>query len=192
MFTLNWKILIILFSFEEMNVSSANVTVVLQYRDSFTKAVIKNMIVVVLGISINYINASLIHTFSKHQVECSSISVILPCIELMLADVLLGGTLVCFVMSSSGESDVLRLTVAGRSWLNYFNLIIHSFRVVLSVSHLTSDLKLLLTAYLLLFPPSRSSTGILGIYFSFTWWSTTWSKWHWPSCCLSSATPSTK
>ena len=98
-----------------MNVSSANVTVVLQYRDSFTKAVIKNMIVVALGISINYINASLIHTFSKHQVECSSTSVILPCIELMLADVLLGGTLVCFVMSSSGESDVLRLTVAGRS-----------------------------------------------------------------------------
>ncbi|KAM8756272.1 odorant receptor 131-2-like [Acanthopagrus schlegelii] len=51
-----------------MNVSSANVTVVLQYRDSFTKAVIKNVIVVVLGISINYINASLIHTFSKHQI----------------------------------------------------------------------------------------------------------------------------
>ncbi|KAI3369738.1 hypothetical protein L3Q82_024404, partial [Scortum barcoo] len=53
---------------QEMNVSSANVTVVLQYRDSFTKAVTKNMIVVVLGISINYINAALIHTFSKHQI----------------------------------------------------------------------------------------------------------------------------
>ncbi|XP_039653081.1 odorant receptor 131-2-like [Perca fluviatilis] len=51
-----------------MNESSANVTVVLQYRDSFTKAVIKNVIVVVLGISINYINASLIHTFCKHQI----------------------------------------------------------------------------------------------------------------------------
>ena len=74
-----------------MNVSSANVTVVLQYRDSFTKAVIKNVIVVVLGISINYINASLIHTFSKHQVEYSSTSVILPFIELMLADIFLDG-----------------------------------------------------------------------------------------------------
>ncbi|XP_031156132.1 odorant receptor 131-2-like [Sander lucioperca] len=50
-----------------MNASSANITVVLQYRDSLTKAVIKNVIVVVLGISINYINAGLIHTFCKHQ-----------------------------------------------------------------------------------------------------------------------------
>ncbi|XP_058487098.1 odorant receptor 131-2-like [Solea solea] len=51
-----------------MNASSANMTVVLQYRDSFTKAVTKNVIVVVLGISINYINAGLIHTFRKHQI----------------------------------------------------------------------------------------------------------------------------
>lgn len=51
-----------------MNVSSANVTLVLQYRDSFSKALTKNVIVVVLGISINYINAGLIRTFCKHQV----------------------------------------------------------------------------------------------------------------------------
>ncbi|XP_038551952.1 odorant receptor 131-2-like [Micropterus salmoides] len=51
-----------------MNDSSANVTMVIQYRDSFTKAVTKNVIVVVLGISINYINAGLIHTFRKHQI----------------------------------------------------------------------------------------------------------------------------
>ncbi|XP_053171614.1 odorant receptor 131-2-like [Scomber japonicus] len=51
-----------------MNVSAANVTVVLQYRDTFTKAVTKNVIVVFLGISINFINASLIHTFRKHQI----------------------------------------------------------------------------------------------------------------------------
>ncbi|XP_062272292.1 odorant receptor 131-2-like [Scomber scombrus] len=51
-----------------MNVSAANVSVVLQYRDSFTKAVTKNVIVVVLGISINFINANLIHTFRKHQI----------------------------------------------------------------------------------------------------------------------------
>lgn len=52
-----------------MNSSSANVTVVVQYRDSLTKAVMKNVIVFVLGVSINYINASLIHTFCKHQVQ---------------------------------------------------------------------------------------------------------------------------
>ncbi|XP_078139538.1 odorant receptor 131-2-like [Centroberyx gerrardi] len=51
-----------------MNVSSANVTVVIQYRDSFATAVTKNVVVVALGISINYINASLIHTFRKHQI----------------------------------------------------------------------------------------------------------------------------
>ncbi|XP_051804679.1 odorant receptor 131-2-like [Acanthochromis polyacanthus] len=51
-----------------MNVSSANVTVVIEYRDSFSKAVVKNVIVVVLGISINYINAALIQTFRKHQI----------------------------------------------------------------------------------------------------------------------------
>nr|XP_033482518.1 odorant receptor 131-2-like [Epinephelus lanceolatus] len=49
-----------------MNESSANVTG--RYADSFSKAVTKNVIVVALGISINYINASLIHTFCKHQV----------------------------------------------------------------------------------------------------------------------------
>ena len=51
-----------------MNVSTANVTVVIEYRDSFAKAVTKNVIVVVLSISINYINAGLIQTFYKHQV----------------------------------------------------------------------------------------------------------------------------
>ncbi|XP_033977407.1 odorant receptor 131-2-like [Trematomus bernacchii] len=51
-----------------MNTSSANVTVVLQYRDPISKAVAKNLIVVVIGISINYINAGLIHTFCKHQI----------------------------------------------------------------------------------------------------------------------------
>ncbi|KAM8867012.1 uncharacterized protein ACB058_005151 [Synchiropus picturatus] len=52
-----------------MNASqSSNLTVVMGYRDSLTKAAIKNVIVVVLGISINYINICLIQTFSKHQV----------------------------------------------------------------------------------------------------------------------------
>ncbi|XP_028285624.1 odorant receptor 131-2-like [Parambassis ranga] len=51
-----------------MNVSSTNVTVLIEYRDSLTKAVTKNVIVVVLSISINYINAGLIQTFRKHQI----------------------------------------------------------------------------------------------------------------------------
>ncbi|XP_043977867.1 odorant receptor 131-2-like [Gambusia affinis] len=51
-----------------MNLSAANVTVVVQYGDSFSKALIKNLIVVVLWIFINYMNAGLTYTFSKHQV----------------------------------------------------------------------------------------------------------------------------
>ncbi|XP_063765915.1 odorant receptor 131-2-like [Eleginops maclovinus] len=51
-----------------MSMSAANLTVVVQYRDSFSKAVAKNVIVVVLGLSINYINVGLIHTFCKHQI----------------------------------------------------------------------------------------------------------------------------
>ncbi|XP_070759439.1 odorant receptor 131-2-like [Enoplosus armatus] len=51
-----------------MNMSSVNVTVVDWDPDSFSKAVTKNVIVVVIGISINYINASLIHTFREHQI----------------------------------------------------------------------------------------------------------------------------
>ncbi|XP_049893546.1 odorant receptor 131-2-like [Epinephelus moara] len=51
-----------------MNASSTNVTVVLPYRDSFTKAVTKNVIVVLLGIFITYINGGLIQTFCKHQI----------------------------------------------------------------------------------------------------------------------------
>ncbi|XP_074542106.1 odorant receptor 131-2-like [Halichoeres trimaculatus] len=51
-----------------MNLSSANVTVFIRSQDSFSKAVTKNVIVIVIGISINYINASIFHTFSKHQI----------------------------------------------------------------------------------------------------------------------------
>ncbi|XP_067360416.1 odorant receptor 131-2-like [Channa argus] len=51
-----------------MNVSSANATVDINNRDSFIKAVTKNVIVVVLSICINYINASLIQTFCKNQI----------------------------------------------------------------------------------------------------------------------------
>ncbi|XP_020792436.2 odorant receptor 131-2-like [Boleophthalmus pectinirostris] len=38
------------------------------YSDSFSTAIAKNLTVVLLGISINYLNGTLIYTFSKHQV----------------------------------------------------------------------------------------------------------------------------
>uniref|UniRef100_UPI0037E85D27 odorant receptor 131-2-like n=1 Tax=Semicossyphus pulcher TaxID=241346 RepID=UPI0037E85D27 len=38
------------------------------YRDSFGTAVTKNVIVLAVGLTINYINGTLIHTFRKHEV----------------------------------------------------------------------------------------------------------------------------
>lgn len=54
----------------DMNLSSVNGTVTAagRQRDSFTTAVVKNVIVTALCISINYINGTLVHTFRKHQV----------------------------------------------------------------------------------------------------------------------------
>ncbi|KAI9546671.1 hypothetical protein NQZ68_024569 [Dissostichus eleginoides] len=51
-----------------MNLSSVTVTAVGRTPDSLIKAVAKNLIVVILGISINFINTGLIHTFRKHQI----------------------------------------------------------------------------------------------------------------------------
>ncbi|XP_029990875.1 odorant receptor 131-2-like [Sphaeramia orbicularis] len=53
-----------------MNSSSYghNVSTTVIYRDSFESAVAKNVIVVTLGLIINYINGSLVHTFRKHQI----------------------------------------------------------------------------------------------------------------------------
>uniref|UniRef100_A0A667X602 G-protein coupled receptors family 1 profile domain-containing protein n=1 Tax=Myripristis murdjan TaxID=586833 RepID=A0A667X602_9TELE len=50
-----------------MNLSFTNLTVI-SHRDSFDKAVTKNVVVVALCISINYINVNLIHTFRRHQI----------------------------------------------------------------------------------------------------------------------------
>ncbi|XP_055016270.1 odorant receptor 131-2-like [Boleophthalmus pectinirostris] len=61
-----------------MNVSG-NVTFVIEYRDSLVKAVTKNIIVVVLSIFINYINASLIQTYRKHQIFYTNPRYILFC-----------------------------------------------------------------------------------------------------------------
>lgn len=46
----------------------ANTSMAIQYRDSLSKAVVKNVAVLAIGLSINYINASLMYTFCKHQV----------------------------------------------------------------------------------------------------------------------------
>ncbi|XP_037652176.1 odorant receptor 131-2-like [Sebastes umbrosus] len=53
-----------------MNVTpgESNVTGAANYRSTFVMAVSKNVIVVVLGITINYINATMIHTFNKHHI----------------------------------------------------------------------------------------------------------------------------
>lgn len=40
-----------------------------ELRDSFSKALTKNLIVLALGVSINYVNGGMIHTFCKHQVH---------------------------------------------------------------------------------------------------------------------------
>ncbi|XP_028285614.1 odorant receptor 131-2-like [Parambassis ranga] len=51
-----------------MNSSYYNVSSSLVYQDSASTAVAKNVIVLVLGLTINYINGTLIHTFRKHQI----------------------------------------------------------------------------------------------------------------------------
>lgn len=52
-----------------MNLSlNSTLTVAVNERDTFASAVIKNVIVTALCVSINYINSVLVHTFRKHQV----------------------------------------------------------------------------------------------------------------------------
>ncbi|KAK7915723.1 hypothetical protein WMY93_011484 [Mugilogobius chulae] len=63
---------------DDMNVS-ANITIVIEYRDSLAKAVTKNIIVVLLSISINYIDGSLVQTFRKHQIFYTNPRYILFC-----------------------------------------------------------------------------------------------------------------
>ncbi len=46
----------------------SNVTMATNYRDSFPVTVGKNVTVIVLGITINYINATMVHTFNKNHV----------------------------------------------------------------------------------------------------------------------------
>lgn len=62
------KVMCLFQGFGVMNVSSANNTVSRNHRDTFLTAVIKNVVVTALCISINYINGTQIHTFTRHQV----------------------------------------------------------------------------------------------------------------------------
>ncbi|XP_016352199.1 olfactory receptor 8J3-like [Sinocyclocheilus anshuiensis] len=55
--------------YQKMNVSLVgNITQPKYLRDSFSSAVTRNVIVVGLCISINYINGTLVHTFIKHEI----------------------------------------------------------------------------------------------------------------------------
>ncbi|XP_062270757.1 odorant receptor 131-2-like [Scomber scombrus] len=78
---------------------SYNVSSSLSYRDSTSTAVVKNVIVVALGFTINYINGTLIHTFRKHQIFYVNPRYILF-IHLVLNDIIqLTTTISLFVFS---------------------------------------------------------------------------------------------
>ncbi|XP_059184829.1 odorant receptor 131-2-like [Centropristis striata] len=84
-----------------MNSSSYgnNVSTVLSSRDSYSSAVAKNVIVLALGLVINYINGSLIHTFRKHQIFYMNPRYILF-IHLVMNDMIqLTATISLFVLS---------------------------------------------------------------------------------------------
>ncbi|KAM6927852.1 odorant receptor 131-2-like [Xenentodon cancila] len=84
-----------------MNSSSYNVSVSssLSIRDSPSTAVVKNVIVLALGIFINYINGTLVHTFRKHQIFYMNPRYILF-IHLVLNDTIqLSVTISLFVLS---------------------------------------------------------------------------------------------
>ncbi|KAM6927274.1 odorant receptor 131-2-like [Xenentodon cancila] len=84
-----------------MNSSSYNVSVSssLSIRDSPSTAVVKNVIVLALGIFISYINGTLVHTFRKHQIFYMNPRYILF-IHLVLNDTIqLSVTISLFVLS---------------------------------------------------------------------------------------------
>nr|ABC43388.1 odorant receptor [Tetraodon nigroviridis] len=82
-----------------MNASAANASGTAAFRDSFSKAVTKNAVVLVLGLFINYINRGLIHTFCKHQVFYTNSRYVLF-IHLVINDMLhVNLTMVLFLIS---------------------------------------------------------------------------------------------
>uniref|UniRef100_A0A3Q0RRC8 G-protein coupled receptors family 1 profile domain-containing protein n=1 Tax=Amphilophus citrinellus TaxID=61819 RepID=A0A3Q0RRC8_AMPCI len=58
------------------------------YRDSLSTAIVKNLITVVLSVSIVYVNSTLVHTFKKHEVFNTNPRYILY-IHLVINDILL-------------------------------------------------------------------------------------------------------
>ncbi|KAM6927272.1 odorant receptor 131-2-like [Xenentodon cancila] len=83
-----------------MNSSSyINVSTSLSIRDSPSTAAAKNVIVLTLGLIINYINGTLVHTFRKHQIFYVNPRYILF-IHLVLNDMIqLTVTIILFVLS---------------------------------------------------------------------------------------------
>ncbi|KAM9758695.1 odorant receptor 131-2-like [Menidia menidia] len=84
-----------------MNSSSFayNLSSTVTTRDSLSTAVAKNVIVLALGLTINYINGTLIHTFRKHQIFYVNPRYILF-IHLVLNDIIqLTATITLFVSS---------------------------------------------------------------------------------------------
>ncbi|XP_061688642.1 odorant receptor 131-2-like [Syngnathoides biaculeatus] len=70
-----------------------------EYRDSLAKAVVKNAVVLVVGLAINYINVSLMYTFCKHQIFYSSPRYILF-FHLVLNDMIqMSASVILFVVS---------------------------------------------------------------------------------------------
>ncbi|XP_077434930.1 odorant receptor 131-2-like [Vanacampus margaritifer] len=79
--------------------ASANASAAIQYRDSLGKAVAKNVLVLVIGLSINCVNVGLMYTFSKHQIFYSNPRYILFC-HLIVNDMIqMSVTVVLLVVS---------------------------------------------------------------------------------------------
>ncbi|XP_033836754.1 odorant receptor 131-2-like [Periophthalmus magnuspinnatus] len=83
-----------------------NETRVVILQDTFASAVAKNVLLVVLGLTINYINGILIHTYRKHQIFYTNPRYILFA-HLVLNDMLQLFLTIALVMLSSISHDIL-------------------------------------------------------------------------------------
>ncbi|XP_061688332.1 odorant receptor 131-2-like [Syngnathoides biaculeatus] len=79
--------------------AAANASRPVEYRDSLGKAAFKNVLVLAIGLSINYVNACLIYTFCRHQIFYSSPRYILF-FHLVLNDMIqMSASVILFVVS---------------------------------------------------------------------------------------------
>ncbi|XP_077581720.1 uncharacterized protein LOC144202699 [Stigmatopora nigra] len=82
-----------------MSEAAAGNASVAVYRDSFGKAVAKNVLVVAIGLSLNYVNVCLMYTFCKHQIFYLSPRYILF-FHLVVNDMIqLSASVILFVLS---------------------------------------------------------------------------------------------